>query len=407
MPGRGVRESRSPEEEAAKARPAVRGRDGECHGIGRHDPHHVVAGTEAPLRQGRWQRSRRRRHSREQPRASATTAGEHKAPGEDGDEQGAHEGDKPDRSGHRAEPPVSEAPCGPLGLAVDAGNGGRHRTVGCDRRTVGEPAVEETFEVAIDGHAGRPPTSTDAFVRLECGAHGAMGVVKARAGRARRDAECLGDLGWGIAREVVQDEDGPLIRRQPPEAAFELIPIRDGQQVVGRGRSVDRQRPEVGAPTTLARRLGDADVDEHAAEPRVEPVRIAEPSQVTPGDHQRVLDGVLGPIDVAEDAVGDREEPVDPGTCQVDECRPVAPLCRLDEIPIHRSTSCHAHGGRRQPYWSPVAAERSVFSAVNPLADRDLAGLDSAPAPRERIEEGAQPCIRGSCCCTLPERSCS
>ena len=45
-------------------------------------------------------------------------------------------------------------------------------------------------------------------------------------------------------------------------------------------------------------------------DPRVEPVRIAEAREVTPGDHQRVLQSVLGPVDVAEDALRDREEPV-------------------------------------------------------------------------------------------------
>ena len=108
----------------------------------------------------------------------------------------------------------------------------------------------------------------------------------------------------------MEHEDRPLFGRQPAEPTFELVPVGDGEQVVGCGRSVDRQDPKVRGSATLARRLGDADVDEEALEPRIEAVRIAESAQVTPGDHQRVLEGILGPIDVAEDPLGDREEPV-------------------------------------------------------------------------------------------------
>ena len=86
---------------------------------------------------------------------------------------------------------------------------------------------------------------------------------------------------------------------------------------------------------TLPSRLRDADIDEQPLGPRVESVRIAEVREVTPGDHQRVLEGILGPIDIAEDPVGQREQPMAAGPHQVDECRLVAPLRRLDEVAIH------------------------------------------------------------------------
>ena len=111
----------------------------------------------------------------------------------------------------------------------------------------------------------------------------------------------------------MEHEDRPLVGRQPAEPAFEQVPVGDGEQLVGRRRSVDRQHPEVRGSATLARRLADADVDEEALEPRIEAVRIAESPQVTPGDHQRVLEGILGPIDVAQDPLGDREQPVAAG----------------------------------------------------------------------------------------------
>ena len=107
------------------------------------------------------------------------------------------------------------------------------------------------------------------------------------------------------------------------------------KQFVGSGRSVDRQDPKVRGSATLARRLGDAHVDEEALEPRIEAVRIAEAPEVTPGDHQRILEGILGPIDIAEDPLCGPKETVLPSDDQVDIRRPIPVLCRLDEIAVH------------------------------------------------------------------------
>ena len=133
----------------------------------------------------------------------------------------------------------------------------------------------------------------------------------------------------------MEHEDRPLFGRQPAEPAFEQVTVGDGEQIVGSGRSVDRQYPKVRGSATLARRMVDADVDEKALEPRIEAVRIAEASKVTPGDHQRVLEGILGPIDVAEDPLSGREEMVLANADQVDVRRPIPVLCRLDEIAVH------------------------------------------------------------------------
>jgi hypothetical protein len=70
----------------------------------------------------------------------------------------------------------------------------------------------------------------------------------------------------------------------------------------------------------------DAHVREYALQPEVEPVRIAEARQVTPGDHQRVLHRILGPVDIPKDPTSDREQAVDARADQVHEGDPIAPL---------------------------------------------------------------------------------
>jgi len=146
----------------------------------------------------------------------------------------------------------------------------------------------------------------------------------------------------------MEDEDRPLLGREPAEPAIEQIAVSDAEELVRGGRPVDRQGPEVGGPAALPRRLSDADVDEEPLQPRVEAVRIAEPAKVAPGDHQRVLQGILGPIDVAQDPLGDHEQPVAANADQVDIRLPIPAAGRLHEIAIHGSAPLQcAHRGRR------------------------------------------------------------
>ncbi len=156
-------------------------------------------------------------------------------------------------------------------------------------------------------------------------------------------AEQLGNLRRGIAHEVVEHEDGALIRRETPECPLELVAVCDAQEVVRGDGRLDGHDAQVCDAAALARCLADAHVGQDAVEPGAEPVRIAEAREVTPGDHQRVLQGVLGPVDVPKDPVRNREAAVAMKANQVDECLLVAMLGRYDEIPIHST----------RPGWRP------------------------------------------------------
>jgi hypothetical protein len=162
-----------------------------------------------------------------------------------------------------------------------------------------------------------------------------MSVMKSRSNRARRNAEHVGDLRRGVSDEVVQHEDRALVRREPSEAALQLVAVGHAEQVVRSDRGVEGQNAEIGGATTFTRCLGDANVRQEAMDPGVEPVRIAEAREVTPGDHQRILQGILGPIDISEDPMRDREESVTAEFDQVDKRRLVPVLRRYHEVAIH------------------------------------------------------------------------
>ena len=172
-----------------------------------------------------------------------------------------------------------------------------------------------------------------------------MGMVESGAGRAGRDAEDLRDLGWLVPGVVAQREDCALLWVETSEAAFELVSIRERQEIVVPRRYVDRQDAKVGHEPALAHRLVDGGPDDETVQPRVEPVRIAECGQIAPGDHQCFLHRILGPVDIAEDPLREREEPVTTRADQVGVCLPIPVLGRLDEIAIHGPIPSAPSGG--------------------------------------------------------------
>jgi hypothetical protein len=192
-----------------------------------------------------------------------------------------------------------------------------------------------------------------------------VGVMEAGTDCSRGESEDFGDLARLVTNVVAEHEDRPLVWGEPAEAAIELVSIRDAQQVVSSGRAIHWKHVQVADPLALPAGLCDADVGEKPVDPGVESVRIAEARQVTPGDHQCVLQGILGPIDIPEDPMRDGEEAATAELHQVDERRLVAPLCRLDEIAIHRlSHGLAPIAGTVHMYRSIVRRQRSKIIPV-------------------------------------------
>ena len=86
-----------------------------------------------------------------------------------------------------------------------------------------------------------------------------------------------------------------------------------------------------GAPR-LARFVADPDQD--AGEPGLEAIRFAQAGQLPPGDDERLLHGVVGQVDLAEDPSRDAEQPVTVRANEDGEGIQIAALGLLDEVAI-------------------------------------------------------------------------
>ena len=184
---------------------------------------------------------------------------------------------------------------------------------------------------------GRPHRVRPAWRRVRNGVGSGPSPAGCRAGLRNRLE--------GIPLVVMEHEERPLIGRQPPEPAFELVPVGKSEHVVGSRRSFDRENPQVRRPPTLARRVVDAFMDDEAMEPRIEPVRIASRasrarrSPARPAGHPRPgrhRGESGGPARTAGRARAD----------QGNERRLVPSLGRLDELTVHVSVPLRVRRGR-------------------------------------------------------------
>ena len=82
-------------------------------------------------------------------------------------------------------------------------------------------------------------------------------------------------------------------------------------------------------------------------EPGLELVGIAQARETSPGGHEGLLGGILGPPFVAEDQPGDDIEPADRDACQLTERVLIARHRPLDEIPLHRGSMVARPGWSR------------------------------------------------------------
>ena len=134
-------------------------------------------------------------------------------------------------------------------------------------------------------------------------------------------------------------------------------------------------------------RLIDAGAVQQPVEPGVEAVGAAQRGQVTPGSDERLLDGVLGLVGVAQDEPGGGVQPEDRGACQRGEGVMIAPSRSLHEFLLHHAPRRrHGRCDRAHRVWrgedAPIRSDLSVPGVVRavPSASRPSGPRQSRPS---------------------------
>ena len=158
---------------------------------------------------------------------------------------------------------------------------------------------------------------------------------------------------------MVQDHHRSMVQGKTPEGALELVAIDDRAQAIDHHRFVNRQQPQVRRPPAGLPALGVAGTHEEPIRPGLEAGRVAELGKVLPDAEQRLLRGVLGEVDVAQDPVRHRKEPIRDGIDQVGKCLLVAALCTSHEIGVHAPPGVIGAGSFRR--YNPYGRVESGF----------------------------------------------
>ena len=133
----------------------------------------------------------------------------------------------------------------------------------------------------------------------------------------------------------MQDEDRPLFDREPAERPLQFVAVGQGVARVRRRGPVHGQDADGCGPGACPLRFVVAGVHEDPMDPCFEFVGIPEPGQSPPGEHEGVLQRVLGETRVAQDPVGTRVERVADLVHQDGERLAISLPGLFDEVSIH------------------------------------------------------------------------
>jgi len=123
------------------------------------------------------------------------------------------------------------------------------------------------------------------------------------------NTKVVGDLRHTQPKGVVENEDGALLRRKPPEPAVQLIAVVNRQIVVAGNRSVRLEHCDVGNDPPSTPSFGVAGVDKDPMEPGFEPIELAQRGKLAPNLDERHLYGVFGQVGVPQDSVRNKHAP--------------------------------------------------------------------------------------------------
>ena len=133
----------------------------------------------------------------------------------------------------------------------------------------------------------------------------------------------------------MQDEDCPLIDREPAKRPLQLVAVGDGMRPIGGRMSIHGHDPDGRRPSARPPRFVVAGMNEDPVDPRLEALGIPKARDPPPGEDKGVLQRVLGSARVTQDSEGHGEERVADLVHQDGKRLAVAPTGLLDEVSIH------------------------------------------------------------------------
>ena len=117
-----------------------------------------------------------------------------------------------------------------------------------------------------------------------------------------------------------------------------------------------------------------------ATEPGVPGIRVTECAQIPPGEEERILEGILGAMRVAEDEVGDALEPRRGCLHQLCEGIEIAGLGPFDEMSLHGR---HRSGAKDFPALSQTKVRRKRYPFPDLSQTRRRGRTHAGVAPYE------------------------
>ena len=172
--------------------------------------------------------------------------------------------------------------------------------------------------------------------------------MQPRFGGADGTADHVRDELERVTLEIVEDQDGPLIDRQPREGSGQGVLASEGcarigaqvNQRVGANRRpvLDRVRRRMGyrdqsnlarAPDSMA-----SGVHEDRPQPGLEGIGVPEPREISPDEHECLLDDLVGIDPVAPDCPNESPRAIEPARNELGERVRVTLLRSLDETAL-------------------------------------------------------------------------
>jgi hypothetical protein len=132
----------------------------------------------------------------------------------------------------------------------------------------------------------------------------------------------------------MQRDNRTVTRIETSQRGVDQLAVSERTGRVGWRRNIDRSELDLdGSPATAPQQV-EADVDDQAMQPGLEPVGIAKSRQVPPAADQRLLDRIARELRVPEDQPGGS---VQPRECRIDEQSEgvmIAPPRAIDELSL-------------------------------------------------------------------------